>query len=54
MKSDSKYQVDIQTSRGPESLKEQKELERRMGFSYLQTIGGLIYELTGLKLMAHM
>jgi hypothetical protein len=32
MKSDSKYQVDFQTSQGPESLKEQKELERRMGF----------------------
>jgi hypothetical protein len=46
MKSDSKYQVDIQTSRGPESLKEQKELERRMGFSYRQTIGELIYALT--------
>jgi hypothetical protein len=39
MKSDLKYQEDIQTSRGPESLKEQKELERRMGFSYRQTIG---------------
>jgi hypothetical protein len=38
MKSDSKYQVDIQTSRGPESLKEQKELECRMGFSYRQKI----------------
>jgi hypothetical protein len=46
MKSDSKYQVDIQTSRGPESLKEQKELERRMRFSYRQTIGELIYALT--------
>jgi hypothetical protein len=45
MKSDSKYQVDIQTSRGPESLKEQKELERRMRFSYRQTISGLIYAL---------
>jgi hypothetical protein len=46
MKSDSKYQADIQTSRGPESIKEQKELEKRMGFSYRQTIGELIYALT--------
>jgi hypothetical protein len=46
MKSDSKYQADIQTSRGPESIKEQKELEKRIGFSYRQTIGGLIYALT--------
>jgi hypothetical protein len=46
MKRDSKYQVDIQTSRGPESIKEQKELEHRMGFSYRQTIGELIYALT--------
>jgi hypothetical protein len=46
MKSDSKYQLDIQTNRGPESVKEQKELERRMGFSYRQTIGELIYALT--------
>jgi hypothetical protein len=46
MKSDSEYQVDIQTSRGPESLKEQKELERRMGLSYRQTIGELVYALT--------
>jgi hypothetical protein len=46
MKSDSKFQADIQMSRGPESIKEQKELERRMGFSYRQTIGELIYALT--------
>jgi hypothetical protein len=46
MKSDSKYQADIQTSRVPESIKEQKELEKRMGFSYRQTIGELIYALT--------
>jgi hypothetical protein len=46
MKSDSKFQADIQTSRGPESIKEQKVLEKRMGFSYQQTIGELIYALT--------
>jgi hypothetical protein len=45
MKSDSKYQADIQTSRGPESIKEQKGLEKRMGISYRQTIGELIYAL---------
>jgi hypothetical protein len=45
-KSDWKFQADIQTSRGPESIEEQKELERRMGFSYRQTIGELIYALT--------
>ena len=46
MKSDSNYQVDIQMkSRGHELIKEQKELEKRMGFSYRQTIG-LIYALT--------
>jgi hypothetical protein len=46
MKSNSKYQADIQTSRGPELIKEQKKLEKRMGFSYRQTIGELIYALT--------
>jgi hypothetical protein len=46
MKSDPKYQADIQTSRGPESIKEHKELIKRMGFSYRQTIGELIYALT--------
>jgi hypothetical protein len=46
MKSDSKFQADIQTSLGPESIKEQNELEKRMSFSYCQTIGKLIYALT--------
>jgi hypothetical protein len=52
MKSDSKYQVDIQTSRGPATLKEPKELERQMGFSYRQTIGKLIYALRRLNSMS--
>jgi hypothetical protein len=44
MKSDSKFQADIQMSRGPESIREQQnESERRMGISYRQTIGELIY-----------
>jgi hypothetical protein len=50
MKSDLKYQADIQTSRGPESIKQQKELEKQMGFSYRQTIGELIYALTAFQL----
>jgi hypothetical protein len=50
MQSDSKYQADIQTSRGPESIKEQKELEKRMRFSYRQTIGELIYALTACQI----
>ena len=40
------YQSRIQLNEGPESIKEQKQLEKKMGFSYRQCIGELIYALT--------
>jgi hypothetical protein len=46
MKSDPTYQSDIESIWGTQSYKEQKELEKRMGFSYRQRIGELIYALT--------
>ena len=46
MKTDTAYQTKIQLDEGPESIKEQKQLEKRMGFSYRQCIGKLIYALT--------
>ena len=46
MKTDVDYQTKIQLEEGPESMKEQKHLERQMGFSYRQYIGELIYALT--------
>ena len=42
MKTDVEYQTRIQLEEGPESLKEQQQLEKLMGFSYQQCIGKLI------------
>ena len=46
MRTNTEYQSRIQLNEGPESIKEQKQLEKRMGFSYRQCIGELIYALT--------
>ena len=46
MRTDTDYQTRIQLNEGPESIKEQKQLEKGMGFSYQQCIGELIYALT--------
>ena len=46
MKTDTEYQTKMQLNEGPESIKEQKQLEKKMGFSYRQCIGELIYALT--------
>ena len=46
METDIEYQTRIQLDEGPESLKEQQQLEKQMGFSYRQCIGKLIYALT--------
>ena len=46
MKTDVDYQTRIQLEEGPDSLKEQQNLEKQMGFSYRQYIGELIYVLT--------
>ena len=46
MRTNTEYQSRIQLSKGPETEKEQKQLERQMGFSYRQCIGELIYALT--------
>ena len=43
---DTEYQTRIQLNKGPELIKEQKQLEKKMGFSYRQCIGKLIYALT--------
>ena len=46
MKNDAAYQATIELATAPETEKEQKELEKAMGFSYRQTIGELIFALT--------
>jgi hypothetical protein len=46
MKSDSMYQAILQLTEGPESIKEQKQLEESMGFNYRQGIGELVFALT--------
>ena len=46
MKTDVEYQTRIQLNEGPKSMKERKQLENQMGFSYRQYIGKLIYALT--------
>ena len=43
MRNDTKYTTEIEISKGPENAKEQAELEQRMGFSYRQAIGELLY-----------
>ena len=46
MRADSKYQADIQLSRGPTDPIAAKDLEKQMGFNYRQAIGELIYAYT--------
>jgi hypothetical protein len=46
MKSDSTYLATLQLAEGPESMREQQQLEDSMGFSYRQAIGELIFALT--------
>jgi hypothetical protein len=46
MKSYSTYQAILQLAEGPESIKEQQQLEMSMGFSYRQGIGEIIFALT--------
>ena len=46
MRIDVEYQTKTQPDKGPATLKEQKQLKKRMGFSYRQCIGELIYALT--------
>ena len=46
MKTDTIYQTKIQLDDVPKYIKEQKQLEKRMGYSYQQCIGKLIYALT--------
>ena len=46
MKTHVNYRTKIQLEEGPDALKEQKHLEKNMGFSYKQCIGELIYVLT--------
>ena len=46
MQTNMECQSRIQLNEGPESIKEQKQLEKRMGFSYRQCVGELIYALT--------
>ena len=43
MKSDSTYLAILQLAEGPETAKEQNQLEESMGFSYHQAIGELIF-----------
>ena len=46
MRSDSKYQATLETTKGPSEPQEQQKLEEQMGFSYRQAIGELIYAMT--------
>ena len=43
MKVDPKYIVSMDTSKGPTSPQEQKDLETKMGFKYRAAIGELIF-----------
>ena len=43
MRNDAKYINEIETSKGPEDESMKAELEKRMGFSYRQAIGELLY-----------
>ena len=46
MNMESKYQAEIQLSSGPEDETEAAKLQQKMGFSYRQCIGELIYAMT--------
>jgi hypothetical protein len=46
MRNDSAYQATLKLSYGPEDVKEERELETQMGFSYCQAIGELIFAMT--------
>jgi hypothetical protein len=46
MRNDSVYQANLELSYGPDDIKEQRELETQMGFSYRQAIGELIFAMT--------
>jgi hypothetical protein len=46
MCNDAAYQARLELVIAPETEKEQRELEKAMGFSYCQTIGELIFALT--------
>ena len=36
MRADNRYQTELQEARGPDDPKQQRQLERQMGFSYPQ------------------
>jgi hypothetical protein len=46
VRNDSVYQSNLELSYGPDNIKEQRELETQMGFSYRQAIGELIFPMT--------
>ena len=46
MRSNTAYQATLELAKAPKSEKEQRELEKAMGFSYRQAIGELIFALT--------
>jgi hypothetical protein len=46
MRNDSVYQANLELSYGPDNIKEQRDLETQMGFSYRQAIGELIFAMT--------
>ena len=46
MRNDAAYQASLELVKAPEPEKEQRELEKSMGFSYRQAIGDLIFALT--------
>ena len=46
MRNDAAYQATLELAKAPETEKEQRELEKAMGFSYRQAIGELIFALT--------
>ena len=46
MRNDAAYQASLELATAPETEKEERELEKAMGFSYRQAIGELIFALT--------
>jgi hypothetical protein len=46
MRNDAAYQATLELATAPETEKEQRKLEKAMGFSYRQAIGELIFALT--------
>ena len=43
MRNDNKYLAELEITIGPSSTEEKEELEQRMGFSYRQTLGEILY-----------